>query len=131
MVGIFFTGHFFRQIEKFIGYLVNRKYFDDFFHDLSSISAASSAVKKLKTLRHPSVILYIDSHESEKAALLATEPVEPLLMHLNKDAGSNQQDAYLAWGMLQVFRGVAFLHEANLIHGSLHAGSVFVTPAGE
>ena len=33
--------------------------------------------------------------------------------------------------MLQIFRGVAFLHEANLIHGSLHAGSVFVTPAGK
>ena len=43
----------------------------------------------------------------------------------------NQQDSYLAWGMLQIFRGVAFLHEANLIHGSLHAGSVFVTPAGK
>ena len=23
------------------------------------------------------------------------------------------------------------MHEANLIHGSLHAGSIFVTPAGE
>ena len=43
----------------------------------------------------------------------------------------NQQDSYLAWGMLQIFRGIAFLHEANLIHGSLHAGSVFVTPAGK
>ena len=43
----------------------------------------------------------------------------------------NQKDSYLAWGMLQIFRGVAFLHEANLIHGSLHAGSVFVTPAGK
>ena len=50
----------------------------------SMISSASSAVKKLKTLRHPSVITFIDSHESDKAVLLATEPVEPLLMHLNK-----------------------------------------------
>ena len=50
----------------------------------SMISSGSSAVKKLKTLRHPSVITFIDSHESDKAVLLATEPVEPLLMHLNK-----------------------------------------------
>ena len=47
-------------------------------------SVASLAIKKLKTLRHPSVVLFIDSHESEKAVLLATESVEPLLMHLNQ-----------------------------------------------
>ena len=29
---------------------------------------------------------------------------------------------------LQVFRAVAFLHEAGMVHGCLHAGSIFVTP---
>ena len=96
-------------------------------------SAASSAIKKLKTLRHPSIINYIDSQESEKAILLATEQITPLLLHLNLEVDENfeQKDAYLAWGVFQIFRGVAFLHEANLVHGSLHAGSIFVTPAGE
>ena len=32
---------------------------------------------------------------------------------------------------MQIFRGVAFLHEANLVHGSLHSGSIFVTPGGD
>ena len=93
------------------------------------LSSASGAVKKIKTLKHPSVITFIDAQETEKAVLLATESVEPLMLHLNKDM--EHRDQYLAWGVLQVFRGVAFLHEANLVHGSLHAGSIFVTPAGE
>ena len=93
------------------------------------LSSASGAVKKIKTLKHPSVITFIDAQETEKAVLLATESVEPLMLHLNKDM--EHRDQYLAWGVLQVFRGVAFLHDANLVHGSLHAGSIFVTPAGE
>ncbi len=97
--------------------------------DGPTLAAAAGSVKKLKTLRHPSVILFVDAHESEKAVLLATEPVEPLLLHLQNQ--NSLQDSYLAWGILQVFRGVAFLHEAGLVHGSLHAGSVFVTRGWE
>ena len=105
--------------------------------DSSKLASANAAVKKLKTLRHPSVVLYIDSsQESEKPPLLcATETVEPLLIHLNQgvpeDLEHQTKAQYLSWGILQVFRGVAFLHEANLVHGSLHAGSVFVTLGGE
>ena len=105
--------------------------------DSSKLASAHAAVKKLKTLRHPSVVLYIDSsQESEKPPLLcATETVEPLLIHLTQGIPDDLEDQtkphYLSWGILQVFRGVAFLHEANLVHGSLHAGSVFVTLGGE
>ena len=69
------------------------------------------------------MVLYIDSQETDKAILCATEYVEPLSIHLNREI--EPQEQYLSWGILQVFRGVAFLHEAHLIHGSLHAGSVF------
>ena len=75
------------------------------------------------------MVLYIDSQETDKAILCATEYVEPLSIHLNREI--EHQEQYLSWGILQVFRGVAFLHEAHLIHGSLHAGSVFVTLGGE
>ena len=53
-----------------------------------NLSSASSAVKKIKTLKHPSVITFIDAQETEKAVLLATEPVEPLMLHLDKDIGN-------------------------------------------
>jgi hypothetical protein len=69
--------------------------------DGPTLAAAAGTVKKLKTLRHPSVILFIDAHESDKAVLLATEPVEPLLIHLKNEI--EHQDQYLAWGILQVY----------------------------
>ncbi len=68
---------------------------------------------------------YIFSVESEKALLLATEPVVPLLTHLES---LRDNESYLAWGIYQIFKGISFLHEVGLVHGCLHAGSIFVTP---
>ena len=62
-----------------------------------------AAVKRLKTLRHPSVLTFVHSVETDKAVLLATEPVEPLQEHLEQllDRGP-KRDNYLAWGIFQV-----------------------------
>ena len=56
----------------------------------------------MKTLRHPSVLTYIQSVETEKVVLLATEPVTPLAEHLEQllDRGP-KRDNYLAWGIFQ------------------------------
>ena len=42
-------------------------------------------MKRLKTLRHPSVLTYVHSVESAAAVLLATEPAAPLQEHLEQD----------------------------------------------
>ena len=62
-----------------------------------------AAVKRLKTLRHPSVLTYLHSVETDKSVLLATEPVEPLQEHLEQllDRGPKREN-YLAWGIFQV-----------------------------
>ena len=75
--------------------------------DGPTLASAAGSVKKLKTLRHPSVILFIDAHESDKAVLLATESVQPLLIHLQKSF--DLEDAYLAWGILQVSLFLSYL----------------------
>ena len=92
-----------------------------------------AAVKRLKTLKHPSVLTYIHSVETDRAVLLATEPVSPLQEHLEQlvDRGP-RRDNYIAWGIFQVCRALAFLNnDAKLKHNNLHAASVFVTPAGD
>ena len=77
--------------------MVRKKY----FIPISQLSRA--AVKRLKTLRHPSVLTYVHSVESAAAVLLATEPVAPLQEHLEQlvDRGP-KRDNYLAWGIFQV-----------------------------
>ena len=90
-------------------------------------------MKRLKTLRHPSVLTYVHSVETDKSVLLATEPVAPLQEHLEQlvDRGPKREN-YLAWGVFQVCRALAFLNnDAKLRHNNIHAASVFVTPAGD
>jgi len=99
----------------------------------SEISVALGAVKRLKTVRHPSVVTYLDDKElAGKSVTLATEAVVPLMLHLDQlESTTKESSDYLAWGVCQVFKAVGFMHGAGLIHGSLHAGSVFVTPGLE
>ena len=98
-----------------------------------SLHICRAAVKRLKTLRHPSVLTYVHSVETDRVVLLATEPVSPLQEHLEQlvDRGP-KRDNYIAWGIFQVCRALAFLNnDAKLKHNNLHAASVFVTPAGD
>lgn len=64
---------------------------------------AKGALKRLKTLRHPSILQYLDSLETDKMLYVATELVEPLGTHINKMATDGpQKDLYLAWGIFQI-----------------------------
>lgn len=64
--------------------------------------AAKLAVKRLKTLRHPSILIYLDSLETEKVLYLVTEYVEPVGIHLDKlSLDEHQKDLYVAWGIFQ------------------------------
>jgi len=99
----------------------------------TQLDVARAAVKRLKTLKHPSVLTYIGSVETEKTVLLATEPVLPLAEHLEQltDRGP-KRDYYIAWGIFQVCRALSFLNnDAKLKHNNIHAASVFVNRAGD
>lgn len=67
------------------------------------LEIAKASVKRLKTLRHPSILTYIDSVESEKVLYLTTEYVEPLSTHLEQlTLDGPQKDLYIAWGIFQI-----------------------------
>merc|ERR550517_1249252 len=92
-----------------------------------------SAVKRLKTLRHPSVLTFLAECDSPASVLLATEPVSPLSEHLGEilDRGP-KREYYLAWGIFQLCRALAFLNnDAKLKHNNINSASVFVTRAGD
>lgn len=67
------------------------------------LEIAKSSMKRLKTLRHPSVLQYLDSCETDKMLYVATEYVQPLGIYLETvDRESQQNDLYLAWGIFQI-----------------------------
>ena len=63
---------------------------------------ARASLKRIKTLRHPSVLQYIDSFENEKVISVATENVEPLGFYLDKIPSDGRRDLYLAWAVFQI-----------------------------
>lgn len=69
----------------------------------TQLEIAKAAIKRLKTLRHPSILMYLDSLESDKVLYLATEYVEPLASHLERlSINGPQKDLYVAWGVFQI-----------------------------
>uniref|UniRef100_A0A182YH42 N-terminal kinase-like protein n=1 Tax=Anopheles stephensi TaxID=30069 RepID=A0A182YH42_ANOST len=97
------------------------------------LELAKAALKRLKTLRHPSILQFLDCLETDKVLYVATEPVEPLGTHIGKLAAEGpQRDLYLAWGIFQITRALSFLNnDGNLRHNNVSVWSVFVNTSGE
>lgn len=68
----------------------------------ATFELAKSALKRLRTIRHPSILQFHDSFENDKVIYVATEYVEPLGLYLDKIPGDVRRDLYLAWGIFQI-----------------------------
>ncbi|XP_076234122.1 N-terminal kinase-like protein yata [Calliopsis andreniformis] len=94
------------------------------------LDVARSAVKRLKTLRHPSILAYFDSLETEKMVYLATERVEPLHNRLTRKFETKEEskkELYFSWGIFQITRALNFLNnDGNLRHNNVNLWTVFV-----
>ncbi|KAL5285470.1 SCYL1 family protein [Megaselia abdita] len=99
----------------------------------AKLELAKASVKRLKTLRHPSILQFLDSLETDKMLYVATESVEPLGNHINQLSSEGpQKDLYLAWGVFQITRALSFLNnDGNLRHNNVCIWSVFVNASGE
>ncbi|ODO05374.1 SCY1 protein kinase [Cryptococcus wingfieldii CBS 7118] len=106
---------------------------------------AKNALKKLRTIRHPDIIKYIDSIETETHVYIATERVRPLAAVLRDwDTGgalatgsgasrAKGKEEWIGWGVKSISTAVAFLNTAplSLHHSYILPSSIFVTPALE
>ena len=94
------------------------------------LDVARSAVKRLKTLRHPSILAYLDSLETDKMVYLATERVEPLYNRLARKSDADKEskkELYFSWGIFQITRALNFLNnDGNLRHNNVNLWTVFV-----
>lgn len=107
--------------------------FDVQKHSETLFDIAKASLKKLKTMRHPSLLHYLDSCETEKFLYVATEYVEPLATHIEETKLEGpQKELFLSWGIFQITRALSFLNnDGNMRHNNVCLYSVFVTLAGE
>lgn len=99
------------------------------------VDRAKQSLKRIKTLRHPSILKYVDSYESEKSICIVTEAVTPLADYL--EAASNlftqtQREFSIAYGLQKVAKGLHFINnDCQLNHNNINIHSVFVNNSGE
>lgn len=98
------------------------------------VERAKQSLKRIKTLRHPSILKYVNSSETEKSICIVTESVIPLKDYL-EEASSNftkaQKEFSIAYGLLNVAKGLQFMNnDCQLNHNNININSVFVNTSG-
>nr|DAD38609.1 TPA_asm: hypothetical protein HUJ06_012931 [Nelumbo nucifera] len=83
------------------------------------LAAGRNGVKRLRTVRHPNILSFLHSTETETfdgsitkvTIYIVTEPVMPLSEKI-KELGleGTQRDEYYAWGLHQIAKAVSFLN---------------------
>ncbi|KAJ2341602.1 Nuclear aminoacylation-dependent tRNA export pathway component, partial [Coemansia sp. RSA 2618] len=96
----------------------------------AATAAAQNALKRMRTLRHPGILRYLDGAETGDAIYIAAERVVPLLSWLDGlDGGPGELGR---WGLFRVAEALRFVNEdCKLEHGNVSARAVYVTRAGE
>uniref|UniRef100_A0A4W4FVF0 N-terminal kinase-like protein n=1 Tax=Electrophorus electricus TaxID=8005 RepID=A0A4W4FVF0_ELEEL len=94
---------------------------------------AKAAFKRMKTLRHPNILSFVDGLETEKSLYLVTEPVTPLATHLKAQAErGGSGDLEVSWGLHQIVKALSFLvNDCHLLHNNVGMWAIFVDRAGE
>ncbi|XP_053305391.1 N-terminal kinase-like protein [Spea bombifrons] len=95
--------------------------------------AAKTALKRIKTLRHPNILSYVDGLETDKCVYVVTEPVTPLATYMKSrsDIGG-LSELEISWGLHQIVKALSFLvNDGNLIHNNVCISALFVDRAGE
>lgn len=91
---------------------------------------ARNAFRKMRALRHPNILKFLDGSESDSAIWIITEPVQSLATVIDS-AGALAEESKV-YGLLHVSSALAFLNrEGQSVHGGLRTTTVWVTPGGE
>lgn len=96
----------------------------------SQISLAKNALRKLRTIRHPDVLKFIDVIETDTTVHIVTERVQPLSKALQNSP--NGKEDWLVWGLHRVVTALAFVNDSCAsTHGNVRVDSIFVANSGE
>ncbi|GAA5916832.1 hypothetical protein JCM6882_006367 [Rhodosporidiobolus microsporus] len=90
---------------------------------------ARNALRKLRALRHPNILKFLDGSETDNSVWIVTESVRSLASELE---GGKMSEEAKVYGLLHVCTALGFLNrDGQSVHGGLRTTSVWVTPGGE
>ena len=101
----------------------------------NKLPIAKQCWSKLRTMKHPFIVSFINGAELEDAIVLATEPVIPLAIWLKQQSESDSDNNLfdeIIWGFRCIIDALHFLHgTCGLIHGYLSHNAIYVTKNGD
>ncbi|KAI6236765.1 hypothetical protein M3Y95_00193000 [Aphelenchoides besseyi] len=102
------------------------------FWSNSADSILKTQTQKLKTIRHPNVLTFLDSLEFDGNFYLITEPCVPVDVYFEKnELSGSQQELFLSWGLYQILNCLKFLHNEVKISQNNLRESIFITASGD
>ncbi|KAL9646531.1 hypothetical protein ABK040_006525 [Willaertia magna] len=95
------------------------------------IELAKASLKRLRGLRHPNVISFLDGIELTNTIYIVTEYVVPLQLEINTIRNQLSGLDYISWGFYQIVQVLTFLHGNNMYHCNINIESIFVDKSGD
>ncbi|KNE89963.1 SCY1 protein kinase [Puccinia striiformis f. sp. tritici PST-78] len=94
---------------------------------------AKNSLKKLRSLRHPDILKFIDGSETDSAVYIITEKVSSLSVKLDQLKMAKQTEVeWKIWGLSRIVSALKFLNgPGTSTHGNLRLTSIFITQSGE
>ncbi|KAH7491915.1 putative inactive serine/threonine-protein kinase scy1 [Phytophthora ramorum] len=98
-----------------------------------------NALRRIKTLRHPNMLAYLDGTEvpNNGPVIIVTEHVMPLsefltALRMEYGASSEEFSMCVSWGLRSILQALQFINvDCKLLHGRLAPQSIFVTKGGD
>lgn len=101
-------------------------------HDARHLPLAKNAARRLRTVRHPDVLRFLDSHETASAVYIASEHVVPVSRMLSASAADVAHTEWIGWGLSRIANAASFINvEAASLHGNIRLESIFLADSGE
>ncbi|CAO3669348.1 unnamed protein product [Umbelopsis ramanniana] len=100
----------------------------DVVKNRNTAQLAKHAYKKMRTLRHPDLLRFLDGVENDQAIMIVTDAVEPLSDQLKQNADKN----LTLWGLYKIASAIKFINnDCGMVHGNVRISSIFTNKAGE
>jgi len=94
------------------------------------VPLAKNALRKLRALRHPNILKFLDGAETDSTVWIVTEHVRPLVSDMTSAKGVAEESK--VYGLLHLATALSFLNkDGSSIHGNVRQEALFVTQGGE
>ncbi|KAF9653221.1 ARM repeat-containing protein [Thelephora ganbajun] len=103
-------------------------------HKKKHLPLANNALKKLRTIRHPDVLKFVDAVTTDTTVYIMTERVRPLSSVIDgwSSKAAKDRETWLLWGLHRISVALSFVNDqAASTHGNIHIDSIFLSPSGE